>query len=110
MKNFKLITASRTTADNLTVLADHYLAETDDEFEDFLSSISNGYDGVEVREMVRFEVGDAPPPMVVAYYAVYKDDGNRWRIYKDDAIGKLDIATKPLAGDLKLFYATEAIL
>ncbi len=89
-----------------------YIAENDAQFEHcvgMLETDPNERYEITVRELVRFEVGDEPPPMIGSYYALYTDKVGFWNCWTATTLEELAKAKDwQEIGDL--FYATEAIL
>lgn len=89
---------------------DWYVAKTDDQFEIIAHTLKNE-DDVLVRELVRFETHEAPPPMVGRYYALWTDRANCWHCWRAKTMEELAKAEAwAKAENDNLFYATEAVL
>lgn len=88
----------------------HYVAYTQDELYAAIADIDKHEiaDAV-VQEMVRFEVGDHPPPAVVEYHAIYKDETDAWQVRDGDTLQELDDVTAWAEGR-EAFYATGVII
>ena len=91
--------------------ADYWAAYTDEEFDKFSGYASDDESNdVTVRELVCFEVGDEPPPMVGSYYALYTDEANCMHCIPCKTVADLEEVRSWHEKKADLYYATEDVL